>query len=208
MKTNFKTAILLFTGFALLLLTARLMRSGSFTYLFMIWNLFLAYIPWSISDQLKQKPSPPKLLFLLCAWLLFIPNAPYMLTDLFHLRMQPGVPLWMDLILISSFALIGLMIFFCSFRDVLQVFGNSLSELQKRVLVPVVFWLVAFGTYLGRYGRFNSWDVVSHPFRLARRSAGIFLSKDALAFTFVFSIFLWLVYLTLSNFSAGSKKDA
>ncbi|MGZ3932550.1 MAG: DUF1361 domain-containing protein [Bacteroidia bacterium] len=206
---NFKTAILSFTGFAASLLAARIVKTDSIYYLFLCWNLFLAFIPYWISNYLKKQDL---LLMrhwpLLAVWLLFIPNSPYLLTDLFHLHAREGVPLWLDLILVISFALIGLVIFYRSLIDIFQLLKKQVADYWLRLMVPFTLWLIAFGLYLGRYGRFNSWDVMQHPFRLAKRSAGILLHKDAIAFTCIFSVFLWLVYLTLITFNSKGKTDA
>jgi uncharacterized membrane protein len=68
------------------------------------------------------------------------------------------------------------------------------SEMVFTLLIPVVFWLIAFGLYLGRYLRFNSWNVVNHPFRLMRQSFDILFEKDTIGFTLIFSVFMWFMY--------------
>ncbi|MBI3260510.1 MAG: DUF1361 domain-containing protein, partial [Ignavibacteriae bacterium] len=76
--------------------------------LFLNWNLFLAFVPWALSTIAIIKPklqtSKYSILILLSIWLLFFPNSPYILTDLFHLRVRPSIPIWFDLILILFFA--------------------------------------------------------------------------------------------------------
>jgi uncharacterized membrane protein len=208
MKSSFKITIFSFTGFAVLLLIARMIKADSAYYLFLAWNLFLAFIPYWISNYLKKrKHLSLQQLPWLAIWLLFIPNSPYLLTDLFHLHAREGIPLWLDLILVISFAMIGLVIFYRSLADIFHLLKTCFSETQLKLMMPLVLWVITFGLYLGRYGRFNSWDAVQHPFRLIRRSATVLLHKDAMAFTCIFSIFLWLVYLTLVNFNSKEKTD-
>lgn len=74
------------------------------------------------------------------------------------------------------------------------------------IALPLVFGLTAFGLYLGRVLRFNSWDVVQHPFRLVKASFGTLFCKEAIGFIGIFTIFLWLIYVTMSAFN-GRKKS-
>ncbi|MCD6017868.1 MAG: hypothetical protein K0S53_989 [Bacteroidetes bacterium] len=197
MKTNFRKLLYLFTAFTLVLLTYRIFRSGSISYIFLVWNLFLAFIPWWISNYIKKQQLNFRHLPLLGAWLLFIPNAPYILTDLFHLKQRSYLPLWFDLILVLSFALIGMILFLKSLKDMLTLLKNYVSPIHFTFITPVIFWLISFGLYLGRYLRFNSWDIV-HPLHLAKASFGILLEKDTIGFTCIFSVFIWfLYYITL-----------
>lgn len=199
MKLTFKQLVYAFTCFSVMLLTYRMIKSESLSYIFLAWNLFLALIPWWISNSLKTKNQLQlKHIPLLGFWLLFLPNSPYILTDLFHLKPRPCLPLWFDLVLVLSFALIGVIVFLKSLKDILGILRMHVSAFAFTVLTPVIFWLISFGLYLGRYLRFNSWDIV-HPFRLARASFGILMEKDTIGFTLIFSAFLWLLYyLTLS----------
>ena len=200
MKT-FKQLIYSFALFSVVLLTYRIIKSESLSYIFLAWNLFLAFIPWWISNILKRKE---KLTFIhlpiIAIWLLFLPNAPYILTDLFHLKPRTGLPLWFDLILVLSFALTGMIVFFKSLKDMLKLLTNRMPQLYVTIITPFIFWLVAYGLYLGRYLRFNSWDIV-HPFRLMNASFTILFEKDTIGFTCIFSVFLWFLYVMLTRFN-------
>ena len=200
MKT-FKQLIYSFAVFSITLLTYRIIKSESLSYIFLAWNLFLAFIPWWISNILKRKEKLTIIhLPVVAIWLLFLPNAPYILTDLFHLKPRPSLPLWFDLILVLSFALTGMIVFFKSLKDMLKLLTNRIPQLYVTIITPFIFWLVAYGLYLGRYLRFNSWDIV-HPFRLINASFTILFEKDTIGFTCIFSVFMWFLYVMLTRFN-------
>lgn len=200
---NFKQLVYSFALFAASLLLMRLLMSDTPSYIFLSWNLFLAFIPWWISSYLKRKNTLRlKDAPLVLIWLLFLPNAPYILTDLFHLKHRPFIPLWFDLVLILSFAFLGLLVFYRSLKDMITLFKNHLSP---RMLVPsiyFIFWLISFGLYLGRFLRFNSWDVM-HPFSLAGSCWRLLQDNDSLkdmaGFTLIFSAFLLFLFLMITR---------
>ena len=205
-KPTFKQLIYSFTLFSVSLLTYRILKSDNLSYIFLAWNLFLALIPWWLSNYLKQKESLQfKHLPLLGVWLLFIPNSPYILTDLFHLKFRDPFPLWYDLVLVLSFALIGMIVFLKSLKDILALLKFHVSPMLFTLLTPLVFWLIAFGLYLGRYLRFNSWNVVNHPFRLMRQSFDILFEKDTIGFTLIFSVFMWFMYYITLQMNQNEK---
>jgi uncharacterized membrane protein len=204
---NFKISIYAFTAFAAALLIYRITKTESLTYIFLGWNLILAFVPFWISSYLRRSDHFKMMHFpLLFAWLLFLPNSPYIVTDLFHFKQRPGIPLWYDLILVCSFALIGLALLYRSILDIISIAKHHLRNTHLNFILPVLFWLIAFGLYLGRYLRFNSWDVASHPFRLARSSFRSLLTWEAISFCLVFSVFMWLLYQTLINFNKEEKQ--
>jgi len=96
------------------------------------------------------------------SWLVFFSNAPYIITDLFHLR-QRSVPLWFDLMVILSFAWNGLLLGYFSMMNIQEVVEERMSKTVGWLMVVGAFFLSGFGIYLGRYLRFNSWDVISNP---------------------------------------------
>ena len=162
--------ILVLTAFCTGLLAYRIQTSGYFTYYFLIWNLFLAFIPYGASLVITNlsKPYQYRLLefSLLGIWLLFLPNSFYIITDLFHLKPRHNIPLWFDLILLLSFALNGLLAGYLSIIDIhdwIEIqFGKPLAWFSSVTTIL----LCAFGVYLGRYLRWNSWDILSDPFSL------------------------------------------
>jgi len=205
MKLRFKHLLGACSLLALGLLVIRVLHSSSLSYAFLAWNLFLAFVPLWISRFLgSRKELTVWHLPLMAAWLLFLPNAPYILTDLFHFRPRPGVPFWYDLALITWFACLGLVAFYRSVMLMRQVFLRYIQPAQLQWLMPPLFGLVAFGLYLGRFLRFNSWDII-HPFRLAKASMHTLLTFDALAFTGIFAVLLWIGYGLVE--SVGQKND-
>lgn len=208
MKVTFKTIIYSFSVFALLLLIFRMFKVENPNYIFLAWNLFLAFIPYWVSNFVTKQDKFKFLhIPLLCIWLLFLPNSPYILTDLFHLRQWHGMPLWFDLVMVCSFALIGFILLYKSIIDVVQFFKKHFPGNYLNFSLPLLFLLVAFGLYLGRYLRFNSWDAMNHPFRLVRASYHTAFHKDTIGFTVIFAAFMWLVYLTLINFNSKEKSQ-
>jgi uncharacterized membrane protein len=199
--------LLISSVFSCLLVAARVIVTGYNTYLFLIWNLFLAFIPYIISEWLstrvKVMESRLALMLVLAAWLLFIPNAFYIVTDLFHLHEFNDVPAWFDLLMIFSFAWNGLLLGLLSVRRVeaiLQVItGRSFSLL----FVFFVMWLNAFGIYIGRYLRFNSWDIVSQPFTLFTDLFDIIFHPVTYrmdwGMIFIYATFMTVLYLTLKK---------
>jgi uncharacterized membrane protein len=208
-KLNFKQLVYGFTLFAVSLCLIRIFKSEGRSYIFLFWNLFLAYVPWWISNYFKQKNAlSAKDAPLLLVWLLFLPNAPYMLTDLFHLRQRPSIPLWFDLVLILSFAFIGLLIFYRSLRDMTNFFRKYMSPGLLTCSIYAVFWLISFGLYLGRFLRFNSWDIL-HPLSLGKACFRLLLDertlKDVTAFTLIFSAFLMFLFFMITHLDREEK---
>jgi uncharacterized membrane protein len=148
----------------------RLVYTDSRLFLFLNWNLFLAFVPWLFSSILVIYPGIHKnklaIVILLLSWLLFFPNAPYILTDLFHLRLESTMPVWFDLVLILSFAWTGLMFGFMSLWDIEFILRSKLNNKLLPVVSSVLLFLGSFGIYLGRYLRWNSWDILQEPFKI------------------------------------------
>ena len=135
------------------------------THFFLNWNLFLAAVPWIISlilsSQFIQKK--PKILsvVLFIFWFLFFPNAPYLITDLHYLRNHsPGRMFWYDLIMLLLFAWTGLLFGFFSLDRIENMLARRLSSVTSAIITSGLLFFCAFGIYMGRYLRWNSWDVL------------------------------------------------
>ncbi len=162
-------SILLFvmTTFCFGLYVFRVSCTHSPMFLFLNWNLFLAFIPWALSSLMIINPALQQrkiMVFLLMGvWLLFFPNAPYIFTDLFHLHKESAMPMWFDLVLILSFAWTGLLFGFLSLWDMEKILRPMVLGQLLNVLISGFLFLSAFGIYLGRYLRWNSWDILHRP---------------------------------------------
>ena len=182
-------------GLSLLCLAVSLFRfvyTDTKVFLFLNWNLFLAFVPWALSSVVILRPhlrqSKWMLTLLLCVWLLFFPNAPYILTDLFHLRLNSSMPVWFDLVLILLYAWTGLMFGFLSLWDI------------ENVLRKGVMFAGSFGIYIGRYLRWNSWDILTSPFQLlydiGDRFVNPFAHPRTWGMTLLMGVFLNVLYFS------------
>ena len=183
----------------------RIYYSGYGTYVFLNWNLFLAILPYVISTffllYYRKINSLVLLFMILSSWLLIFPNAPYIVTDFFHLEPRAGVPYWFDLGLILSFAWNGLMLGFISLYDVQTALARRFSVIKGWAFAIFSLVLGSFGIYLGRYERFNSWDVLTNPISLfidiADRFIHPFNHPRTMFMTILFSVVLIFGYVTL-----------
>jgi len=180
----------------------RVSYSETKTFLFLNWNLFLAIIPWLLSSFAIIKPSIQKrkifVFLLLGSWLLFFPNAPYILTDLFHLKTISSMPIWFDLVLILSFAWTGLLFGFLSLWDIEMILSKSIPPKIVRCISVILLFLGSFGIYLGRYLRWNSWDIIKEPFQLfydiGTRIVNPFEHPRTWGMTLFMGLFLNIIY--------------
>jgi uncharacterized membrane protein len=165
-------AFMMFTAFCGGLEITRMRWSLSPSYIFLIWNLILAWVPYVLSlvfmtyDLKRSKVMPLAILLL---WILFLPNGPYIITDLLHLR-QRSIPMWYDVVLISTFAWVGLLLTLVSVRNVHCKLQEHFSSRTLWMGLVVLFLSSGYGIYVGRFLRWNSWDVFFRPIYLLRRS--------------------------------------
>ncbi|MBP9762168.1 DUF1361 domain-containing protein [Patescibacteria group bacterium] len=156
--------------FAIGLLCTRILYTDRSTYLFLVWNLFLAWIPvvcaWLVTHT-EKPPSAWKLIWLpALLWLLFFPNSPYILTDLGHLaRLSEWViaPLGYDVVMLLTFTLNGLLLGFVSLFLMEKVWRQHMKPMYATALSLISLLLAGFGMYLGRFLRWNSWDIFHRP---------------------------------------------
>jgi uncharacterized membrane protein len=184
--------------FCALLITVRFIKTDHYSFLFLFWNLFLAWLPVFFIKRIKYGTGKFRKMTLLALSVLFLPNAPYILTDLFHLKKSLMAPLWFDLVLILSFAFLGLIYFIIALELILEEVKVTFNKNINRVAKPFLFLATGYGIYLGRYLRFNSWDLVSDPLHLAGGMFNSIFNKNNFMETFgvtiTFTVFLYLIY--------------
>lgn len=203
------------SALSIILLFLRIQWSGSLMFVFLPWNLFLAWIPFLLAFVLSEMNnngvSRIKKVGVFSAWLLFFPNSPYILTDLFHLKLRSEVPLWFDLVLILSFAWNGLLLGYSSLMEIQKVLHTRLSVSVVNFFIGGLLILCSFGIYLGRYPRYNSWDIVTNPIRLFSDIFNMILdpmnNTRMVGVTFFFSVFLMVSYWTLNTLINHKQND-
>jgi len=207
------------SAFALILLTSlysialvflRQFVTGESGFLFLIWNLGLAWIPFVLAVLIWGLYTGKRtwhFWFLSLLWLLFLPNSFYLITDLVHLRHSVDISFWFDLFMIMSFVWNGLLLGVLSVRLMHDLIEQMVGEYLGWILVQGILLLVAIGIYLGRFLGFNSWDVVANPSHIGSYIATSFIvPQDSLrsyAFVFFFYLFYALVYATFRSLHRG-----
>jgi len=187
--------------FAVSLVFLRFVLSGNLHYANLVWNLVLAWVPLALAlvvyDRVRRGVGGPLLVVPLALWFVFLPNAPYLVTDFILLRDIQDMPIWFDVTLLTTFAWTGLMLGFVSLYLV--------QEVAKRLAGAFAGWLVVVGAlaassvgiYLGRYLRWNSWDLLLQPATVLRDTAARLESPQLIGMSLVTTAFLMVAYAML-----------
>jgi uncharacterized membrane protein len=208
---------LVFASAACLLMVAvRFFYSGQLKFTFLIWNLLLAWIPLIFSlaaYRLYARHAPAGWSLTVCAalWFIFFPNAPYIVTDFVHLRQTPLAPLWYDLLIIMSFAWTGLFIGYLSLYLMQEIARGRFGARASWCFTIIMLALSSFGIYLGRFSRWNSWDILRNPAGLlwdSLHSINFFSRPGPLVFTATLFLFLLLSYCALFSLTHLHEREA
>ena len=191
------------------LVAVRVAYSDSSRHTGLIWNLFLAWIPFILAYVAHAVSWRRIWLYLIIPviaflWLIFFPNAPYMLTDLQDLaRVSTSAPLWYDVIIVVwcswTAMLLGIVSLYLMQDIVIRTFGRFVGW----SFIFVISALSSFGIYIGRFMRLNSWDILQNPGETAMSILGLIIdpSRRLAAFTLSYTFFFLFVYLLLYSFS-------
>jgi uncharacterized membrane protein len=199
-RLHWPLAIASLTAVALLVARARLAHNG--TFLFLAYNLVLAWIPLPLAHAAVWASKRGHVLWSLLlagAWLAWLPNAPYLVTDLLHFHARPPVPVWLDLLLLVQFAWLGMTLGIRSLSLVHSEVERRWGALVGWSVAAICLGATSFGIYLGRFDRWNSWSMLTQPFALAadvaHKMRHPFQHRATYAFTVVCFAFLLLSYL-------------
>jgi len=194
-------ALTLLTGAGLSLLITRGLLTGNWWFFIMLtWNLFLAWFPLGVVLVLRDlRAAGFRQTWLLIAglagWLAFVPNAPYIITDLFHIKNLQDSLLWFDTMTLFLFALTGLLA------------GLYSTLLVHRMIRPLTGWglawllmigcqlLSGFGIYLGRFGRWNSWHILTRPSSLLNAVTSSYQDHLSMKLTLSYGFVLTVLYV-------------
>lgn len=154
----------------LVVLFVRNFALGNSTYNFLLWNLFLGFLPLLVAfllDYFYEKINKYLLWFGSIVWLLFYPNAPYMISDLIHVDLDKSAILY-DTLIIFSFAMLSLFYGFLSLKLMYDVFMKMSGKRLANIAIIASLLLSSLGFYMGRILRFNSWDIFTHPLKIIK----------------------------------------
>ncbi|WP_425489776.1 DUF1361 domain-containing protein [Clostridium aciditolerans] len=188
----------------------RIIYRDSGGYLFLIWNIFLAWLPFYFSliyTNYNFRINFSQYMIGLL-WLIFYPNAPYILTDFIHLSkykfyenksyeiiFNSNFAIWYDFFLISIFVIIGLVLSFISLSIMHKYIKEKYDYTLGWLFILIICMLSSFGIYLGRFARVNSWELVTNPLYLLNVIFNSF-NLQGLIFTILFGILILIFYLT------------
>jgi uncharacterized membrane protein len=189
------------------LVAVRMHETGSRDYGFLVWNLFLAWLPLvfalAVYDGYRRGRGRAYLLGFGALWLLFLPNAPYILTDFVHLDEHSGAPIWYDAGTVAAFACTGLIVGLGSIFLMQAVITAERGAVAGWATSAAVLALSSVGIYLGRFVGVNSWDALVHPTSvlepLVSHADDPFAHPRFVVVTVVFTGFLMLSYVFLYN---------
>jgi uncharacterized membrane protein len=202
-------ALILASLLSCALVAVRAYYAGTTAYLFFFWNLFLAWVPVGaalVFYGLAARQSRAWALLAAAAvvWLLFFPNAPYIVTDIVHLREIPPVPYWYDIVCVMAFAQTGLFLGYLSLYLMQEVIRAWMGRLAGWLFALTMLGLSGLGVYLGRFLRWNSWDALVDPIGIMRgvaRVANPWNDATPLAFSTTFFAFSLVCYLIVYSFA-------
>ena len=199
--------LLLSSLLAITLFAGRVYRSHSIAYVFLLWNLFLAWIPYlgSLWAARLDQRHPSQWWYLIVPsvlWFISFPNAPYIVTDFLHLRERVLVPLWYDIGMLSTFAWTGLFLAVFSLHTMQGLVKHYVGATLSWVFVTAALGLGGLGVYLGRFLRWNSWDLLLQPKSVLRdvatRLTNPLSHPRTFGVTFLFAALLLVCYLTVA----------
>jgi len=204
------TAVWLASIAAITLLLLRVKITHSMYLLFLIWNLFLAIIPYYLSSSIHnnffEKSKRIQNSIYAIIWILFIPNTFYILTDFTHLHFKNTFQYGLDMLIISSFSFAGCYLGLLSLHHMHKLtiakYGNRIGNL----FILIIVFLSAFGIYLGRILRFNSWDIITKPIQLAYTSIHSLFSFETILYTLQLAIIILVSYIIFFQIKQNSNK--
>jgi uncharacterized membrane protein len=209
--------IVLSAALALAIFIARVLVSGNrIVYANLVWNLLLAWIPYlfSMLAAAFHRLFPGRWWLLIIPggiWLAFFPNAPYILTDFFHLTPRPAIPLWYDILLLISFSWTGIFLAVASLRTMQMLVNAYLGGVISWIFVALALGLGGLGIYLGRFERWNSWDLLAHPrsilHDITSRLTNPLENLRFFIFTTLFTCLLLVCYLMFISMRHAAEAD-
>lgn len=186
--------------------------SNSSLHLALVWNLFLAYIPFFLSKYIQLNTKVRSSFFIssliIMIWLLFFPNTMYMITDFIHISdytfywwdsiysptsYTNDIILWIQFIHIAIGSLIGTLIGLISLKIIHEFFIYKTNKISAHIILLFICFISGYAIYIGRFLRFNSWDILK-PFHLIKELYNEF-NAFTLNFSLLFAGYILICYI-------------
>ncbi len=198
--------------FAFIMNMSRFALTDVHSYLYMNWNLFLALLPLPFVFFFENSRNIYFKVLSFILWLFVLPNAPYMVTDLLHLRnVGPEWLLWFDGMMIFSYAIIGVFVLSFTMVKIKRILFNK-SQIRRNIFLILISIISSFGIYLGRYIRFNSWDIFIKPRLLMNNIIEILSTKYShpvfITTMLFFTLFIMISTISFRYLFIETKKEA
>jgi uncharacterized membrane protein len=186
-------------------------RSGGF----LVWNLFLAWLPLGFA-LLAERPRLERRdrWGWAVLWMLFFPNAPYIFTDLIHVGPPRDPKVWVELGIVLLFAMTALVVGFLSLHRMQQLVARHYGPWAGWSVVALSSMMGAAGVAVGRFLRWNSWDALLRPLHLMqdlwRWLTQLPSDRYTVVFLGLFTLFLFLSYTMFHSMAAvgdGAPSD-
>ncbi len=167
-RDQFVGALLLASAASVLIFLIGAWRNHSFAFSYLIFNLFLAWLPlvfatWIVTLLRRKVWSSWEGLLASALWLLFLPNSFYMVSDFIHLQEVLRVDILYDAVMFTSFIFVAFILGLCSLYLVHREFSRRFSWFASDTWLAGIILLSSFAIYLGRDLRWNSWDILTNP---------------------------------------------
>lgn len=225
-KNKLSMLLLLFAASVLCLMLGSYLRAytNRDIYMFLYWNMFLAWMPAGLALLLDwiyvyiQGNRVLRVILFIVAgmlWLLFYPNSAYLITDQLHpfakFQMEHGarfwheIEFWYHVLLFFSAAVIGLLLGVYSLFSVQELVRKSFGRARSWIFAVVTLALTSLGIYLGRFIRWNSWDAIRNPKQIVHQVLSMFTDTEELRrmipFTGMIMMILLFSYLIIYGFT-------
>ncbi len=203
--------LVLLSAFCFALELYRLSSTGNAGFIFLPFNLILAWIP--VAFALLANHTGKRWLFALCftAWLVFFPNSPYIITDMIHLKPRAASPYWFDTAMLYTFAFTGLLVGVFSALIIYRRLKQFTGYYTASGIMLLAMLASGYGIYLGRVLRWNSWNLLTHPtgiwYDTLARITDPFMYPRTYGMTLLFGILLWLVFLVFESFTTSYQTN-
>ncbi len=198
--------------FAVVLNILRLFLFGTHSFVYILWNIFLAAISFVMSSFIlayigKRNFYNPVFIICFILWILFLPNAPYVVTDFIHLGEIRSVPVMYDIILLFSSSVVSMLFGLYSMEQMEKILAFRFSEkVIKRIMFFVILF-TSFGIYLGRTLRFNSWDLFINHRALFESILEIFAKPGKHINAYVYTVmFFFLIFTSYKAFKHRNEE--